>query len=152
MTTVAKLFIAAAFVPVAPGAWAQSASPVTVTPYVAFGTAGASPIGVMVTTPLGAGLSVESEVAYRRGEGDIKALSYNLSLLQDLPRAGRVTPYLAGGVGLAQHGVPVVGAEGPPTATESRLALTLNAGAGLKVPVRSNLQFRSFGAPRARTP
>jgi len=174
MTTVAKLFIAAAFVSVAPGAWAQSASPVTVTPYVAFGTDGASPLGVMVTTPLGSGLSVESEVAYRRAEGDIKALSYSLSLLQDLPRAGRITPYIAGGIGLAQFGAPVIGAEGAPTATVSRLALTLNAGAGLKVPVRANMQFRtdvryfdalgttgdqfriangvSFVAPRVKTP
>ena len=43
-------------------------------------------------------LSVETEIGYRHGE--IDALSSTVSLLYNLPRLGRVTPYFAGGVGL----------------------------------------------------
>jgi len=174
MTSLPKLFAAAAFVSSASIAAAQAASPVTVTPYVAFGTQGVSPIGLMVTVPLRPGLSVESEVAYRRGEGDMNAMSSSLSVLKDLPTVGAVTPYIAGGFGIAQHGTPVIGQAGSPTASAQRLALTLNAGGGFKVPVRPSLDFRtdvryfdglgksgdqfriangiSFGTSRSKTP
>src|SRR5262245_21242185 len=92
------------------GAWpvgAQEAKPVEVTPYVAVGSAEAPPIGAAVTFPITSTLSVETDVAYRRGEGRIHALSSSTSLLYALPRAGQATPYLAAGVGLAQYGAPV---------------------------------------------
>lgn len=133
-------------------AGAQDAKPVEVTPYVALGTAGASPVGTAVTVPITSTLSVETDVAYRRGEGNINALSTNTSLLLSLPRVGDVTPYVAGGVGLAQYGAPVFGASGPPIGTQSRIAMTVNAGGGLKVPVNEKLDlrtdarwFKSFG-------
>ena len=68
---------------------AQDVKPVEVTPYVAIGSAGASPVGTSVTFPVTSTLSVETDVAYRRGEGDIHALSSNASLLWFLPRVGR---------------------------------------------------------------
>ena len=86
---------------------AQDAKPVEVTPYVALGSSGASPVGAIVTFPVTSTLSVESETAYRRAEGDIHALSSSVSLLYFLPRVGRATPYVAGGIGLAQYGAPV---------------------------------------------
>ena len=61
---------------------AQEAKTVEVTPYVALGTAAASPVGAIVTFPVTSTLSVETEVAYRRGEGNINALSSSVSLLQ----------------------------------------------------------------------
>ena len=73
---------------------AQDAKPVEVTPYVALGSAAASPVGAAVTFPLTPTLSVETDVAYRRGEGRIHALSSNVSLLYSLPRAGQATPYV----------------------------------------------------------
>ncbi len=79
---------------------AQDARTVEVTPYVALGTAGASPVGAAVTFPVTSTLSIETDLAYRRGEGDIHALSSNISLLYFLPRVGRAIPYVAGGVGL----------------------------------------------------
>ena len=131
---------------------AQDAKPVEVTPYVALGSAGASPIGTAVTFPVTSTLSVETDVAYRRGEGRIHALSSNISLLFFLPRVGRARPYLAGGVGLSQYGAPVFSSNGPPIGTESRVALTLNAGGGLKMPMNEQLDlrtdarwFKSFG-------
>lgn len=137
------------------GAWpaaAQDPQPVEVTPYVAIGTAGASPVGVAVTFPVSSTLSVETDVAYRRGEGDLPALSTSASLLYSLPRIGRSTPYLAGGVGLAQFGAPVFGASGPPIGTVSSVAFTANAGGGLKMPMTDTLDlrtdarwFKSFG-------
>ena len=54
---------------------AQDARTVEVTPYVAIGSAAASPVGAAVTFPVTSTLSVETDVAYRRGEGDIHALS-----------------------------------------------------------------------------
>ena len=131
---------------------AQDAKPVEVTPYVALGSAAASPIGAAVTFPVTTTLSVETDVAYRRGEGAIHALSSNTSLLWSLPRAGQSTPYVAAGVGLAQFGAPVFSSGGPPIGTQPRVAMTVNAGGGVKMPVNEKLDlrtdarwFKSFG-------
>ncbi len=123
-----------------------------VTPYVAIGTPGISPVGATVTFPVTSNLSVETDVAYRRAEGRIHALSTNASVLWFLPRIGQSTPYVAGGVGLSQYGAPLFSSDGPPIGTQSRIAMTVNAGGGLKTPVSSNLGlrtdarwFKSFG-------
>ena len=87
---------------------AQDARTVEVTPYVALGSAAASPVGTAVTFPVTSTLSVETDVAYRRGEGNIHALSSNTSLLWFLPRVGQSAPYVAAGVGLSQYGAPVL--------------------------------------------
>jgi hypothetical protein len=131
---------------------AQDEKPVEVTPYVALGSAGVSPVGAAVTVPVTSTLSVESDVAYRRGEGRIHALSTNTSLLWFLPRVGQSSPYVAAGVGLRQYGAPVFLLAGPPIGTVSRLAMTVNAGGGLKMPVNRHVDlrtdarwFKSFG-------
>jgi hypothetical protein len=131
---------------------AQDGKAVEVTPYVAVGSAGASPVGTAVTFPVTSTLSVETDVAYRRGEGRIHALSSSASLLYSLPRAGQATPYVAGGVGLSQYGAPVFSFNGGPIGTEPRVALTVNAGGGVKVPVNDKMGlrtdarwFKSFG-------
>ena len=131
---------------------AQDVKPVEVTPYVALGSAAASPVGAAVTFPVTSKLSVETDVAYRRGEGGIHALSSNVSLLYFLPRLGQSTPYVVGGVGLAQYGAPVFSSNGPPIGTVPRLAMTVNAGGGLKMPMNKKLDlrtdarwFKSFG-------
>jgi len=133
-------------------AGAQDAKAVEVTPYVALGSAAASPVGAAVTFPVTSTLSVETDVAYRRGEGNIHALSSNTSLLWFLPRVGQATPYVAGGVGLSQYGAPVFSSNGPPIGTQPRVALTVNAGGGLKMPMNDKLDlrtdarwFKSFG-------
>ena len=131
---------------------AQDAKTVEVAPYVALGSAAASPVGVAVTFPVTSTLSVETDVAYRRGEGRIHALSSSTSLLYFLPRVGQSTPYVAGGVGLSQHGAPVFSSNGRPIGAEPRVALTVNAGGGLKMPLnekwglRTDARwFKSFG-------
>src|SRR5262245_63414994 len=86
---------------------AQDAHAVEVTPYVAVGSMGASPIGAAVTFPLTSRLGLEVDVAHRRGEGDRHLLSSSTSLLYAPIRIGATTPYVAAGVGLAQIGVPV---------------------------------------------
>src|SRR4051794_34492734 len=93
---------------------AQDARTVEVTPYVAVGSAAASPIGVSFTFPVTSTLSFETDVAYRRGEGGINALSLNANLLYFLPRVGESTAYVVGGVGLSQYGAPVFSSKGPP--------------------------------------
>ena len=137
------VFALVAFTLPASPARAQDAKPVEVTPYVALGSAGASPVGAAVTFPVTSTLVVETDVAYRRGEGRINALSSSASLLYFLPRVGQTTPYVAGGVGLAQYGAPVFSADGPPIGTQSRVAITVNAGGGLKVPVNEKLDLRT---------
>ena len=131
---------------------AQDVRPVEVTPYVAVGSAAASPVGALVTFPVTSALSVETDVAYRRGEGDIHALSSSISLLWFLPRVGQAIPYVAGGVGLSQYGTPVFSSNGRPIGTEPRVALTVQAGGGLKMPMNDTLDlrtdarwFKSFG-------
>lgn len=131
---------------------AQDAPTVAVTPYVALGSEAASPVGAAVTFPITSTLSVETDVAYRRGEGRIHALSTNTSLLYFLPRVGRSTPYVAAGVGLAQYGAPVFSSSGPPIGAQPRVAMTVNAGGGVKTPMNDKLDlrtdarwFKSFG-------
>jgi hypothetical protein len=131
---------------------AQDTRTVEVTPYVALGSAAASPVGGAVIFPIRPTLSVETDVAYRRGEGGIHALSSSTSLLYFLPRVGQSTPYAAGGVGLSQYGAPVFFSNGRPIGTEPRVALTVNAGGGLKMPMNEKLDlrtdarwFKSFG-------
>ena len=133
-------------------AGAQDAATVEVTPYVAIGSAAASPVGAAVTFPVTSTFSVETDVAYRRGEGRIHALSSSVSLLYFLPRVGQSTPYLAGGVGLSQYGAPVFSSSGPPIGTQPHVAMTVNAGGGLKMPMNEKLDvrtdarwFKSFG-------
>jgi hypothetical protein len=133
---------------------AQEARTVEVTPYVAVGSAAASPVGVAFTFPVTSTLSFETDVAYRRGEGGINALSLSANLLYFLPRIGQSTSYVVGGVGLSQYGAPVFSSNGPPIGTEPSLALTVNAGGGLKMPVNEKLDlrtdarwFKSFGLP-----
>ena len=124
-------------------AWAQDAQPVEVTPYVALGSEMASPVGAAVTFPLTSTLNVETDVAYRHGEGRIHALSLSASLLYSLPRVGQSTPYVAAGVGLSQYGAPVFGSTGRPIATHPRLAMTVNTGGGLKIPMDEKLDLRT---------
>jgi hypothetical protein len=133
-------------------ALAQDAKAVEVTPFLALGSAGSSPFGVAVTFPVTATLSIETEVGYRRGEGRMHAVSPSASLLYALPRVGRVAPYLAAGVGLRQYGAPVLASDGYPIGTQSRTALTVNAGGGLKARMNQKLDlrtdarwFKSFG-------
>ena len=116
---------------------------VEVTPYVAFGSAAAAPVGVAVTFPVTSTLDVETDIAYRRGEGRIHALSSSASLLFPLPSVGQARPYVAAGMGLSQHGAPIASSNGAPIATQSRLAMTVNAGGGLKMPLNDKLDLRS---------
>ena len=131
---------------------AQDQKLVDVTPYLAVGSAGVSPAGIAVTFPLTSKLGVETDVAYRRGEGRIHALSSSTSLLWSLPRVGQSTPYVAAGAGLSQYGAPVSSANGSPIGTHRRVAMVLNAGGGLKMPVNEDMDlrtdvrwFKSFG-------
>lgn len=133
-------------------AWAQDVETVEVTPYVGVGSAAASPVGAAVTFPLTSTLGLEVDVAYRRGEGGVHALSSHTGLLYYLPRLGRSTPYVVGGIGLSQYGAPRFLSDGPPVGTESRVGLTVNAGGGLKMPMNDKLElrtdarwFKSFG-------
>jgi len=139
----AAVFALVAFTLAASPVRAQDEKAVEVTPYVALGSADASPIGTSVTFPVTSTLTVETDVAYRRGEGRINALSSNASLLYALPRAGQTTPYFAVGVGLAQYGAPVFSSDGPPIGTQSRVAITVNAGGGLKMPMNDKLDLRT---------
>ncbi len=116
---------------------------IEVTPYVALGSASASPVGAAVTVPVTSTLSLETNVAYRRGEGDIHALSTTASLLWSLPRVGQATPYLAAGVGLAEYGALVLSADRLPIGTQSRLAFTANVGGGVKMPLSNSVALRT---------
>jgi hypothetical protein len=56
------------------------------------------------------------------------------------------------GVRLSQYGAPVFSSDGPPIGSQSRLAMTVNTGGGLKMPVNNELplrtdarSFKSFG-------
>jgi hypothetical protein len=121
---------------------AQDQQTVEVTPYVAIGSSGVSPVGATVTFPVTSTLSVETDVAYRRGEG-LHALSTSGSLLYFLPRVGQAKPYIAGGLGLSQYGSPIFSSNGRPIGSQSRVAATLITGGGLTMPVNEKLDLRT---------
>lgn len=54
---------------------------------------GAAPIGTAVTFPIASKLSVETDVAFRRGEGNINALSSDARPVLFLPRLAKSIPY-----------------------------------------------------------
>ena len=121
-----------------------AASPsIEVTPFITMDSRGGLPFGAAVSFPLSSSFSVETEVGYREGEGGVNALNASANLIYDLPRIGRIAPYLATGAGLAQYGLPIVARDGTIVATESRIALEINAGGGIKVPVRESLDMRT---------
>ena len=111
-----------------------------VTPFVSLGSVNSSRVGAAVRFAWTTNLSVETEVGYRHA--GIDALSTSVSLIRDLPRVGRVVPYLAGGVGLEQFGTAVA-QPGGSVATQSNVGLTINAGGGVRVPVTGPWGYRS---------
>ena len=140
------VFAIAAFMLGAVPARAQEAPAVAVTPFVAMGTDGASPVGAAIRFPISSALSVETDMSYRRGEGNIHAPSTNASLLFSLPRAGRFTPYAAAGAGLSRYGAPVLfrPVDGDlQLGTASRLAATVNFGGGLTTRITDRMDFRT---------
>jgi hypothetical protein len=117
-------------------------SRVEVTPFVSMGSARSSRIGTAITFPVTPTISIETEVGFRRGEGDIDALSSSVNLLYSLPRIGRVAPYLAAGAGLEEQGELLFQPNGR-VAVQPKLQLALNAGGGLKVPVNDRWSLRT---------
>lgn len=115
-------------------------SAVQITPFVSLGSTASSRVGATIRFAWTSKLSLEAEMGYRRGE--IGALGAHLSLLYDLPRRGRVVPYLAGGLGLEEYGtathIPQFG-----VVTQEQLGLAVNAGGGLYVPVTERWGLRT---------
>ena len=108
------------------------------TPFVALGSG--TGVGAAVRWPLGSSpFSAELETSYRRVE--IGALSFNLSLLYDLPKLGPAVPYVAGGIGLDQYGTAELVA-GKVLARE-RTAFSVNAGGGIRVKTAENWGVRT---------
>ena len=115
---------------------------IEVMPYVSIDSRGMIPIGAAVSFPLNSTFSIETEVGYRRAEGNLNALSTSASLLYNLPKLGSVTPYLAAGAGIAQYGSPIITPRGV-IGTQSAMAFELNAGGGIKVPMDDSMDFRT---------
>jgi opacity protein-like surface antigen len=119
---------------------ASPGRPIEITPYVLLGASAASGIGTAVRWPIGARLGVELETELKHAE--VTAVNVALSLVYDLPAVGRVTPYVAGGVGLERFGKVFFGLNGerfPSSAT----GLAYNAGGGVRVPVNDRWGVRS---------
>jgi len=118
----------------------NNGAPVEVTPYVSLGSYPSPRVGAAVSFRLTPALSVESEVGYQR---DVAGrLSATASVLYDLPRVGRLMPYLAAGAGLEEYATASRLPDGT-LAAQSRMAFALNAGGGLKMPVDDNWGIRT---------
>ena len=118
----------------------DKAAPVEVTPYASLGSYPSPRVGAAIAFPLTQTLSVESEVGYRHDMAG--RLSVAASLLYDLPRIGRLMPYLAAGAGLEEYFTALKLPDGA-LAAQSRTAFAINAGGGLKVPVDDNWGIRT---------
>ena len=84
-------------------------------------------------------LSVEVDTALR--EAEVTGLTSSVSLLYDLPSIGRVTPYVAGGIGVEQYGAVAQSPFG--LATVKKTTFTLNAGGGVSIPIDEAWGFRA---------
>lgn len=113
---------------------------VEVTPYAALGSYPSSRVGAAVAFRLTPNVSVESEVGY--GRDTTGRLSAAASLLYDLPRIGRVKPYLAAGAGLEEYATASRLPDGT-LAAQRRTALAINAGGGVRVPVDETWGIRT---------
>ena len=118
----------------------DEAAPVEVTGFASLGSYPSPRVGAAVAFRLTPTLSVESEVGYRRDTTG--RLSATASLLYDLPRIGRIIPYLAAGAGLEEYATALTLPNGT-LAAQSRMAFAINAGGGLKVPVDDNWGIRT---------
>jgi hypothetical protein len=111
-----------------------------VTPFVGIDSAASARIGAAIRFAWTHNVSLELEMDYRRAE--IDALASSVNVLYDLPHLGRAIPYLAAGAGFEQYGtaldVPGVG-----VVASRGLALTVNAGGGVRVPVDENWGIRT---------
>lgn len=114
--------------------------PIEITPYVLMGSASASGAGAAVRWPIGSRFGVELETELKRAE--VTAVNVALSLVYDLPAIGRVTPYVAGGVGLERFGKAYYQPDGR-ILRGSDTGLTVNAGGGVRVPVNDRWGVRS---------
>ncbi len=119
---------------------ADKPAPVEVTPYASLGSYPSPSVGAAVAFRLTPHFSIESEVGYCRDTSG--RLSVAASLLYDLPRIGRVNPYLAAGAGLEEYGTASRRADGT-LDTQGRTAFAINAGGGLKVPIDDNWGIRT---------
>lgn len=118
----------------------NNAAPVEVTPYVSLGSYPSPRVGAAISFRLTPTLSAESEVGYQR---DVTGrLSATASVLYDLPRVGRLMPYLAAGAGLEEYATASRLPDGT-LGAQSRTALAINAGGGFKVPVDDHWGIRT---------
>lgn len=120
-----------------PSETASRAHAVEVTPFVSMGSEMSPRIGAAVAFAWTETLSGEIEVGYREG-----ALSSSFNVLYSLPALKRVEPYLAAGVGLEQRESALV-APGGTLIPQKRLAVVVNAGGGVKVPVTDRVGYRA---------
>jgi hypothetical protein len=115
-------------------------SAVEVTPFVGIDSASSARVGAAIRFAWMRNVSLELEMEYRRSE--IHALDSSLSVLYDLPRLGRAVPYVAAGAGFEQYGTAFQ-VPGAGVVTTRGLALTVNAGGGVRVPVDENWGIRT---------
>jgi hypothetical protein len=112
-----------------------------ITPYASLGSAASKGLGAGVTWQFTPKVGLELETDYRVG-GARDAVSSSVSLIYDLPRIGRVTPYVAGGAGIDQYSF-AHGSAGRPIVTLTGTAFTVNAGGGLKMPIDQTWGMRT---------
>ena len=121
-----------------PASRADSESAVEVTPYASVGSATSPRFGAAIRWPFASNLSAELEAGKRP---DVTGVALNFSLLYDLPTIGRVTPDVAGGVGLEQYGDAF--GSGGNIFVRTKTAFTVNAGGGARVPIDDNWGIRA---------
>jgi opacity protein-like surface antigen len=118
----------------------SNAAAVEVTPYASLGSYPSPRVGAAIAFRLTPTVSVETEVGYRRDTTG--RLSATANLLYDLPRIGRLRPYLAAGAGVEEYATALRLPDGA-LAAQSRTAFAINAGGGLKVPVDDKWSIRT---------
>jgi hypothetical protein len=134
------IILATGALPAAAQSTGTAKAPVEVTGFASMGSYPSSSVGAAVAFRLTPDLSLEGEVGYCSDTSG--RLSASANLLYDLPRIGRVNPYLAAGAGLEEFGTGLRLPDGA-VITQERTALAVNAGGGIKVPVNDTWGIRT---------
>ena len=112
---------------------------VQITPYVSVGSSASSGVGASVRWSVAPKLGIEVDTALR--EAEVTGLSSSVNLVYDLPSLGRVTPYVAGGVGLEQYGT--LDQQPLGLVAVKKTAFTVNAGGGVRMLIDEKWGFRT---------
>ena len=121
--------------------------PIEVSPFVSSG-GDSSGVGAAVRWPFAARFGLEFEAEYRHTRAvplsaalENNGVNGSINLVADLPRLGRVRPFLLGGGGLEHYALQVQ--PEPFFLSKTGMSFVVNVGGGVRVPINDRVGIRT---------